>query len=184
LAGALRFDGQMPELVCLLRGVNVGGRSKLAMAQLRSVCEELGCTDVRTYLQSGNVVVRTSTPPTRLAGELQSALESATGFGPPVVVRRRADLERVLADNPYPDTDPKLLHVGFLAAKPTKAALASLDDVDCAPEGFTVVGKEVYLNYVNGIGKSKRLARVPFERRLGVPMTARNLNTVSALTTL
>lgn len=174
----------MTEFICLLRGINVGGRGTLPMARLREVCESIGCDDVQTYLQSGNVVVASRLSATRLATDLQSALEDAVGFGPPVVVRRRADLARVLANNPYPGTEPKFLHVGFLSAKPTKRAISSLDGVDCSPEGFALVGKEIYLDYVDGIGRSRKLARIPFERKLGVSMTARNINTITHLLSL
>jgi uncharacterized protein (DUF1697 family) len=167
--------------VVLLRGINVGGRAKLPMAALREICESIGCTSVETYVQSGNAVVETSLPAARLPDTLEDAIEKQMGFRPRVVVRRHADLVRVLKNNPYPDTEDRFLHVGFLSDKPTKQALAGIDGLDLEPEGFTVAGKEIYLNYVEGAGRSKKLGKVPFEKRLGVAMTARNLRTVAKL---
>jgi uncharacterized protein (DUF1697 family) len=168
-------------LVVLLRGINVGGHARLPMAVLREICDSVGCTSVETYVQSGNVALESPLTAAKLSSTLEDAIEKRAGFRPAVVIRRHADLVRVLKNNPYPDTEERFLHVGFLSAKPTKAALASLDGLDLEPEGFTVRGLEVYLNYVQGAGRSKKLGKVPFEKRLGVAMTARNMRTVAKL---
>jgi uncharacterized protein (DUF1697 family) len=172
--------------VVLLRGVNVGGRGKLAMAQLRETCTSLGCTDVSTYIQSGNVVLDSARSADELAAALGPAIEEAVGFAPQVVIRTPAELAAVLAGNPYPDTDTdeRFLHIGFMTKTPDTSAVAELGEVDVSPEGYRIVGREVYLNYVEGAGRSKKLARVPFERRLGVGITARNLRTVQKLVEL
>jgi uncharacterized protein (DUF1697 family) len=170
--------------VVLLRGVNVGGRGKLAMAQLRDTCTSLGCTAVSTYIQSGNVVLDSAMSADELAAALGPAIEEAVGFAPQVVIRTPAELDAVLAANPYPDTDERFLHIGFMTKPPDKKAVAELEEVDVSPEGYRIVGREVYLNYVEGAGRSKKLARVPFERRLGVAITARNLRTVQKLVEL
>lgn len=172
------------QYILLLRGINVGGRGKLPMAQLREICTEIGCTDVSTYVQSGNVVATSSLAKSKLGPTLEDAIEAEVGFRPAVVVRQRGDLVKVLDANPYPETEPRFMHVGFLSAAPTKNSLAALGDIDCSPESYTIAGSEIYLNYVNGAGQSKKLARVPFERKLGVAMTARNLRTVTQLISL
>jgi uncharacterized protein (DUF1697 family) len=170
--------------VVLLRGVNVGGRGKLPMAQLREICTGLGCTEVSTYIQSGNVILESELTAKKLAGSLESAIGDGVGFTPRVVVRTPTGLVDALAANPYTETEPRFVHIGFLTAKPTAAALTALGDIDCSPEGYRIIGREVYLNYVNGAGQSKKLGRVPFERKLGVAMTARNLKTVEKLISL
>jgi uncharacterized protein (DUF1697 family) len=170
--------------VVLLRGVNVGGRGKLPMARLREVCSSLGCTDVSTYIQSGNVVLDSAMSADRFSAALGPAIEEAVGFAPQVVVRTPAELAAALAGNPYPDTDERFLHIGFMTKAPDKKAVAELGEVDVSPEGYRIVGREVYLNYVEGAGRSKKLAKVPFERRLGVGITARNLRTVKKLVEL
>jgi uncharacterized protein (DUF1697 family) len=167
--------------VVLLRGVNVGGHAKLPMAALRAICESIGCTSVETYVQSGNAVLASSLSAARLPAALEDAIEKEMGFRPRVIVRRHDDLVRVLENNPYPDTEDRFLHVGFMSDRPTKKALASVDGLDLEPEGFTVAGKEIYLNYVEGAGRSKKLGKVPFEKRLDVAITARNLRTVARL---
>ena len=170
--------------VVLLRGVNVGGRGKLPMARLREVCSSLGCTNVSTYIQSGNVVLDSAMSADRLSAALGPAIEEAVGFAPQVVVRTPAELAAALAGNPYPDTDERFLHIGFMTKVPDKKAVDELGEVDVSPEGYRIVGREVYLNYVEGAGRSKKLAKVPFERRLGVGITARNLRTVKKLVEL
>lgn len=164
--------------VIFLRGVNVGGHNRLPMAQLRDICTSLGCRNVSTYIQSGNVVLDDCRPGPQLAVDLKAAIEQHAGFQPVVVTRTPAAVELALAGNPYLDTPDNFLHIGFMSAAPDPKSLSALDHEDCAPEGFTVVGTEIYLNFVHGMGASKRLAKVPFERRLGVSVTARNLRTV------
>jgi uncharacterized protein (DUF1697 family) len=170
--------------VVLLRGINVGGRAKLSMAALRDICAAVGCTSVETYVQSGNVVLESALSAAKLPDALEDAIDQQMGFRPRVVVRRHADFVRVLENNPYPDTEDRYLHVGFLSDKPAKSALATIDGLDLEPEGCTVAGKEIYLNYVEGAGRSKKLGKVPFEKRLGVAMTARNMRTVAKLAEL
>jgi uncharacterized protein (DUF1697 family) len=135
-------------------------------------------------VQSGNVVLQSPLSATELPDALEEAIELEMGFRPRVVVRTHADLVRVLDRNPYLDTEERFVHVGFLSDQPTKRAVASVEGLDVAPEGFTVAGKEIYLNFVDGAGRSKKLGRVPFEKRLGVAMTARNLRTVARLAEL
>jgi uncharacterized protein (DUF1697 family) len=170
--------------VVLLRGVNVGGRGKLPMAQLREICTSVGCTDVSTYIQSGNVVLDSAMSAEGLATALGPAIEQAAGFAPQVVVRTPAELAAALAGNPYRDTDERYVHIGFMTREPDKKAVAELGEVDVSPEAYRIVAREIYLNYVEGAGRSKKLAKVPFERRLGVGITARNLRTVQKLVEL
>jgi uncharacterized protein (DUF1697 family) len=167
--------------VILLRGINVGGRASVPMAKLRELCEQVGLEDVATYVQSGNVVARSALSPAKLASDLEKALDAEFGFAPTVVVRTHADLVRVIDGNPYPETEEKFLHVGFMTKAPTKKALSDLGEIDCSPEGYTIAGAEIYLNYVNGAGRSPKLGRIAFERKLGVGLTARNLRTVKKL---
>jgi uncharacterized protein (DUF1697 family) len=171
-------------IIILLRGINVGGHHKLPMAQLRDLCESVGCTDVATYVQSGNVVATSKPPAKKLSADLEAALQEAVGFTPCVVIRKRSDLLRVIENNPYPHTEEQFLHVGFLSATPSKSALAELGEVDCSPESYTIAGAEIYLNYINGAGRSLKLGKVPFERKLGLGMTARNMRTVKKLADL
>jgi uncharacterized protein (DUF1697 family) len=165
--------------VGLLRAVNVGQR-KVPMPRLRSLCEELGHTEVETLLQSGNVVftARKADP-----AALESALEAEFGFAVPVIVRTGAQLQKVVDANPFAKqakADGKSVHVAF-ASGPVKATL--LDEVDAerfAPDELAPGEAEVYLHYPNGQGRSKLSIQV-LEKPLGLDLTARNWNTVLKL---
>lgn len=177
----------MPAYAALLRGINVGGHNKVAMADLRALCGELGLGDVTTYIQSGNVVFSSArTDAGVLAGELEGAIAGAFGFGVPVVVRSAADLDAVAASNPFVrrGRDPSVLSVGFLSDLPAPDAVRALraDPLASPPGGdeFELVGQEVFLHHPNGYGRSK-LTNSYFDRRLGTMMTVRNWRTVVTL---
>ena len=116
--------------VALLRGVNVGGKTKVAMAALRDVCASVGCEDVVTYIQSGNVVLRSALKADRLQSALETAIAEEFGFSPAVMIRPAKEMAAVIDRNPFPDAEMKTLHVGFLHAAPdaaTKKCLVALD---------------------------------------------------------
>ena len=167
----------MTTYAVLLRGINLGKVNRLSMADLRAVLERAGCTDVHTYLQSGNGVVSWSGS----AAELEHAVAAelaAHGLPVPVLVRSAAEIDEVVARNPWPgeELDLKLFHVGFLFDQPDPAVVAAVDAEALLPERFAVVGREAYLFYAGGVQRS-RLDRI----RLGVQLTARNWRTVLAL---
>lgn len=173
----------MPSYVALLRGINVGGRHVVRMAELRSLLEGIGLQDVRTYIQSGNVVFRSdASDRTELARRIAQTVEAAHGFAPDVMVRTVAELASALHASPYPDTDPKRVHLWFLAEAPADPDLASLDAVATPSERFACIGDVFHLHAPEGIGRSKLADRV--ERALGVPATARNARTVGAILAL
>jgi len=169
--------------VALLRGINVGGKRKVSMATLRAVVEGLGPTDVETLLQSGNVAFTADEGAAgTLAEELAIAIEAEFGFSVAVLVRTGADLDRVIAANPFPDvlTEPKFLHVAFSSRPVRPEALAGIDAERFAPDQFRVGQDELYLWFPNGSGRSKLTIHL-FERALGAHLTARNWNTVVRL---
>lgn len=168
----------MATTVALIRGVNVAGR-KLPMAELRELVESLGFDDVRTYIQSGNVLFSGKRPAPAV---LEAAIERRFGLEVDVMLRSPAQIERALERNPFPDADRSKLHVGFMATKPTPAAVAGLDGGPFLPEEFAVVGAELYLHLPNGMGRTKLPDYVI--RRLKVPTTLRNWNTVTKLAEL
>lgn len=160
-------------LIALLRAVNVGGTGKLPMADLRALCEKAGFRDVRTYIQSGNVVFST----TMAAGKAKAALEAALAarIGKPVrVLLRTADeLDAVLAANPFPDAAPNQLLVTFLDDAPPASSLAGWKIP--GRERMALVGRELFIHFPDGMGPSK--LKIPFAD-VG---TGRNLNSVRAL---
>ncbi|MEX2251793.1 MAG: DUF1697 domain-containing protein [Acidimicrobiia bacterium] len=173
----------MSVAVALLRGVNVGGHSRLPMAELRSILSNLGFDGVRTYLQSGNVVFD---PGQRRLQDLPSALETAIadefGLKIRVIVRSRDELSAVAAAHPFltEDSDHSRLHVVFLEGLPDAGKVAGLDPDRSPSDRFEVSGQEAYLSYPNGQGRSK-LGLDYFERVLGMAGTVRNWNTVTKL---
>ena len=169
--------------VALLRGINVGGRNKLSMRDLVGMFAAAGCEDVRTYIQSGNVVFRT---PLELADGLSAritaAIAASHGFQIPVVMRAASDLDRIVRGNPFlaAGADPAKLHVGFLAAAPDPTRIARLDPDRSPPDAFEVRGKEVYLHFPAGVARSK-LDNSYFDRTLNTVCTIRNWRTVGKL---
>jgi uncharacterized protein (DUF1697 family) len=165
----------MPRQIALLRGINVGGNKRVEMARLRALMEELGHRDVRTYVNSGNVVF--SGRP-RSERQLEAALAETFGFDVPVVLRSRDELADIVRANPLREiaTDPAKHLVVFCAAD----AATDLDPADFAPETFRVRGREVYLWAPGGIGTSP-LAKALANKSLGDKSTARNWRTVEKL---
>jgi uncharacterized protein (DUF1697 family) len=168
----------MTAMVALLRGVNVGGRSSLPMADLRAAAERCGFDNPRTYIQSGNLVFAATLKPATAAKKLAAELAATTAVQPEVVVRTRAELEAVVAESPYlaRGEDPAHLHVAFL----TDGAKPSLPDLTkYAPEDATVVGNDIHFFLPNGVGRSKLAADLA--RRKDAVGTMRNWRTVLRL---
>jgi uncharacterized protein (DUF1697 family) len=170
----------MPKFVGLLRGINVGGKNKVPMTQLRTLFESLGHTEVVTFIQSGNVVftARGSVAPE----SLERAIESEFGIDITVVLRTPRELEKVVTGNPFPNADASKLHVGFMANKLTAAAVKKLDAERFLPDEFAVRGRETYLHLPGGLGRAKLPGYL--DRQLKIPTTVRNWNTVTKLVDL
>jgi uncharacterized protein (DUF1697 family) len=157
------------------------------MAKLRDALTDAGLEEVSTVLQSGNVVFRSRKSSTAVAKVVAGTIEEAFGLKIGVVIRSAAELAAIAAYNPFlvggDDRDPKTLHVAVLSARPTAAAVAKLNPDRSPPDAFAVDGREVYLSYPDGSGRSK-LTLDYLERTLGVTGTARNCRTVQRLATL
>ena len=151
------------------------------MKDLKLLFEKNGCVDVQTYIQSGNGAFRATAAPGRLATQLTAAISRTHQFEPLVLVLTKDEVEGTAAQNPYrdPDTDPRSVHIFFLAERPKKPDLKALEALKASTERFTLKGKAFYLHAPEGIGRSKLAARV--ERLLGVAATARNWRTVTTL---
>lgn len=163
----------MALFVALLRAVNVGGTGTLAMADLQSICEGLGFTDVRTYIQSGNVVFGCAWTAPRVKAALEGGLAAKMQKPVDVLVRSAAEMAAVLKRNPFPSAAGNKVYVLFLDEPPDKAAFAAIKIP--GREEMKLAGRGVYVHYPDGMGRSKlKLAS------LGVA-TARNINTVARL---
>jgi uncharacterized protein (DUF1697 family) len=175
----------MPLQIALLRGINLGPRRRIAMGDLRDLLTGLGYGDVRTLLQSGNVVLTSDEPPERLARALEEQIAAGLGVDPQVVVRSRDELADVVDRNPLRDvaTEPRRYQVSFLSGEPDPEFVRELEAADVAPERVAVSGREIYAWHPNGIIRSP-LVKLMSEQRLGVAATARNWNTVTKLLAL
>jgi uncharacterized protein (DUF1697 family) len=169
--------------VALLRAVNVGGRNRIAMTRLRELLTGLGYGDVRTHLQSGNAVFTAAgMPRARVAQQIEQALLAELDLAARVLVRTRAELERVVAGNPLLDVagNHARLIVTFLSAVPDAAAVGELVPADFEPDVFAVGEREIYAWYPDGV-RTTRLSNAFWERRFGVVATGRNWRTVTRL---
>src|SRR4051794_21425852 len=170
----------MARLVALLRGINLGSKRRVAMADLRALMTELGYDDVRTVLQSGNVVF------TGAKGDAQDALEAALearyGFKIDVVLRTMPELHAVVEDDPFGEqaTDPTRHFVVFLRSAPDAADLNRLREQDFAPDSFAANGREFYAWCPEGMQNS-RLMRMLSKPGLAETATVRNMSTVRKL---
>jgi uncharacterized protein (DUF1697 family) len=165
-------------MVVLLRGVNVGGKNVLSMAELRSIAETCDYGDVRTYIQSGNLVLSTTKKADAVSSELRRAIADATSLDPAVIVRTRKQLDTIVAKNPYliRGEDPAHLHVSFMEGK---AAIAPGDLDSYLPEEAVAIGQQVYWFLPSGVGRSRLAADLA--RRKGTAGTMRNWRTVTKL---
>lgn len=169
--------------IALLRGINVGGKNRLAMEDLRGLVEEAGGKSPRTYIQSGNVVFGASAAAAkRVPGVLQALLAERFGIASPVVVRSAKEMAAVAGGVPFSGkrADPASLHVMFLADTPGKAAAGALDPDRSPGDAFALVGREVYLHLPNGVARTK-LTNAYFDSTLGTVSTGRNWRTVQKL---
>ncbi len=169
----------MTTFVALLRGINVGGKHKVLMADLRGVLAEAGATEIRSYIQSGNLVFSSkarSVP--ALEADLEQRIAAHAGFDVPVVVRTSTQLAAVCDSNPFPTADTGALHVAFLKSAPPAGAFAALLARAAGAEDARVVGREVYLFLPDGMGRAKLPQSLAL---LKTPATVRNWRTVTKL---
>jgi len=174
----------MPRYVALLRGVNIGTKKRIAMADLKALVEGLGHTNVKTHINSGNVVFSTSGPRTDadLARQIETAIMARCNLDVPVIVRSAAELAAIVAGNPFPGhvDEPKTLHVSFLSEAPEPHLVDALAEAEQGDDDYRVVGKDVYLHYPNGLSGAVFMVD-GLDRALGVTATSRNWRTVLKL---
>lgn len=168
----------------MLRGVNLGSHNRIKMDALRALYESLKFENPRTYVQSGNVVFRSKEKNSpALAKKIQSAISKKCGCSPEVVLRTTGEMRKTVAANPFPDqakAEPGKVLVTFLAAEPPRDAEANLDKFKYFPEKLHLKGRELYIYFPDGAGRSK-LPWSAVDKLLTVTGTARNWNSVMAL---
>jgi len=166
--------------IAFLRGINVGGRNTLRMSELATMLAGIGLIDVKTYVQSGNVVFRNSeASSTTLETRIENAIRAGAGIDAKVVVLSVDELESGIATNSFPHAEsaPSTLHLFFLSNPPQNPNVESLNKIKASSESIELTDRVFYLHAPDGIGRSKLAASV--ERLLGVGATARNWRTVT-----
>jgi uncharacterized protein (DUF1697 family) len=164
--------------VALLRGVNLGARNKVPMAQLRTLLEDAGYENVRTYIASGNVLLDGPAGKKKLASALERLVLDSFGVTTAVILRKPRELAAAVEAHPFDRTSDT--HVAFLAKRPTKSAATRLETFDA---DAVLIGAELYLQLPRGVHGS-RLSNARIESLLGVQATLRNWRTVVALAEL
>jgi uncharacterized protein (DUF1697 family) len=176
---------RMETYVALFRGINVGGKNVLPMRDLITLLEDLGSRNVKTYIQSGNAVFQHEQRDTSLlSNKIAAAIKQSHGFEPRVLLLGLEEIERAVESNPFPEaeSEPKTLHVHFLASEPKNPDLCSLERIKGDRERFALKEGFFYLHAPEGIGRSKLAANA--ERLLGVATTVRNWRTVCKVLTM
>jgi len=173
--------------IALLRAVNVGGSGRsLPMAELRALLADLGCANPRTLLQSGNAVFAHKTGAVALEARLEAATRKRFGMDVTYLLRSADEWNAIVARNPFAKAaqdDPSRFVLMALKTAPPAAAVKALRAQYKGPETFEVIGRDAYVIYPEGQGRS-RFSNAMIERRLGVAGTARNWNTVLKLAAL
>ncbi len=171
----------MARVIALLRGVNLGSHNKVKMADLREILERAGYEDVRTLVNSGNVVMTTRKKPEAVEKDVSKLIADEMGVKCAVMVRTRDELADVIARNPYPEADerPKHVHVAFLKGDVDEAKVAKVRAKDFGEEAFEISGRELFGWHPNGLGRSE-LAK-ELGKGVGPEATSRNWNTVTKL---
>lgn len=175
----------MKRWIALFRGINVVGNNILPMASLVGHLEALKLRNIKTYIQSGNVVFDTRlTNLTSLKASIVARIEKEHGFAPKLLLLSPDALQKAINDNPFPhaSSEPKSLHFFFLEKPPTNANTKALELAKAETENFVLADLVFYLHAPDGIGRSKLASTA--EKRLGVAATARNLRTVEKLMAL
>lgn len=175
-----------PTWIALLRGVNVSGRNKLPMADLRAWCAGLGWQAVQTYIQSGNVMFQADAAQPALEDALERAITTHVGLSIAVIVRAVASWPAYVRGNPYPEAardEPNLVMLALSKAPPRPDAVTALRERATSGERIIQVGDALWIHYAAGVGRS-RLSPALFDRLVGSPVTARNWRTVLKLATL
>lgn len=167
--------------MALLRGINVGGKNRLPMLELVKFFAKAGCAQVRSYIQSGNVLfIADDTCAARVPELVEAQIEKRFGFRSPVIVRTANEMRSVVTANPM-TCDDAALYVGFLRAKPTAAQIASLDPNRSPGDEYKLICREIYMNLAGNGAAGTKLTTAYFDLKLATTSTFRNWRTTTTL---
>lgn len=171
--------------IAFLRGINVGGKRKILMADLKLMCEKLGLESVKTYIQSGNIIFKSEKNNCDLENEIEKNIFDNFGFEVPVIVRTKKEIENSINKNPFFDkeADTKQLFLTFLKEKPNKEFVEKILTYSPVPDKFKIENNNVFL-FCEGKYHDSKLTNNFFEKQLNVSATTRNWKTVLKLSEL
>lgn len=172
----------MNKKIAILRGINVGGKRKILMADLKALFEKLGLESVKTYIQSGNLIFTSDQINSELESILEKAITNKFGFDVPVIVRSSNELQTSIDKNPFFDGDADIdrLHLTFLKEQPTKENKEKTQTYDYEPDKFKIDGRDVFI-FCKGKYHQSKLTNDFFEKKLNIGATTRNWKTVLKL---
>ena len=178
----------MTRYVSILRGINVGGKRKILMADLKKLYQNLGFSNIITYIQSGNVVFNSmkQEDDKALALQIEQSIEKAYGFAVPVIVRTVDEMKNIVSANPFfqeSSTEVERLHLTFLKDSPPTEKIEHLQSMDFTPDAFAITGKDVFV-YCSGKYSDTKLSNQYLENKLKTTATTRNWKTVQKLLAL
>ncbi len=179
------MDKKRTIYLSLLRGINIGGHNKIKIADLKALYESLGLGQVTTYIQSGNVLFSSEKNETKeeLASRISLAIEAKFGFGVPVVIRTKEEMQQIVTQNPFTEeaeTAPDKMVVMFLGSAPDIVTLAKIKEKIDDNSRFAFIGNMLYFFYPDGYGQTKWHSNF-FEKQLRTTVTARNWTTTCKL---
>lgn len=167
----------MQSYIGFLRGINVGGQKKIKMADLRLSLEKSGFSDVKTYIQSGNLILKSEKQAKSIMSSVQECIQKDFGFEVPTLVLITREIKSILENMPFQNTEEKNLYFTLLHKKPNRDLVDSFKELQFENEDFVVAENCVYLNCKKGAGKAKLNNNI-IENKLKVTATTRNLNTM------
>jgi len=171
-------DTVMQRYIAILRGINVGGKHKISMTELKKVLEKTGIEHIQTYIQSGNVIFSSDeSDPAVLTEQISSVIKDHWGFEVPVIILSKREIDEIILTNPFADIyDPACLHITFLSAVPQSERIKSILELKDSPNDISIINRAVYLYCPNGYSKT-RITNSFLERKLNLIATTRNLKT-------
>lgn len=170
----------MESYIALLRGINVSGQKKIKMQDLKVHLTEIGLNNVKSYIQSGNLIIQSEKTAEILTALIEDKIEKEYGFNVPVTILTQKELEDVIENNPFTNKNTKFLNVSFLFEQPEEEHIKALKSYDFDPDEFRINGKQIYIYCPTGNGKTK-LNNNFFEKKLKLKATSRNWNTLNEL---
>lgn len=169
----------MPTYISMLRGINVSGQKSIKMEKLKELYESLKFNDIKTYIQSGNVMFECKDSDYKsLEKKIENKIKEKIGFDVVIFIRTRNELKKVIENNPFKEDER--IYVTFLSSVPSKIPIDEINKAKGKSEKYFISSREIYFSCPNGYGKTK-LSNNFFENKLKVTATTRNWNTVKVL---